>query len=223
MVTPKVRPPEGFEQDFILTHDFSQKKRKVLMNNGAPFTAFLRKNQNINLDESVTAIQCEIPGVNVRKLSVNKQLKKFEGIWDNPLWGSYVLVISSYPTDIYAKQVALSLMERATSHFYQKKKQNTTLLRRRPPMWHTVYGGFKDAILDNEMFQPPAMLIVSNVLDDCSNLKLEKLRDIINKFERIPIVIVTAASDPYSFMFKNVKLPLGGALYIGPPDKDVLV
>ena len=207
------------EADLILRHSFSPKAKRILEKSGVPHSAFMRANVGVNMDEAVVKIEAELSGTKLRKLTTQRQLRNFEKLYDNPLRGSYLFVISSYPTDLRAKNVALSIMARAMDHFYKKKRENRALLRRTPPVWHNVMGGFKDKFLDTDSAITPSLLILSNVTDDSTQLKCEKLRDIIVKYDNIPRIVVTCASDPLTFMLGQIKHHVDGAIYLSPDDK----
>lgn len=211
------------DNSILVRHPVSSKTRKLLEKGGAPRSAFLRAGSKIVLDESVQAISADLSKTKVRKISVAKQLKAFEKLQENPLWGSYLYVISSYPSDLRAKQIALSLMATATEQYYTKKTSNRVLLKRTPPIWHNVLSGFKDKLLDRDSLTgAPSMLVLSNVTEDASQHKMEKLRDIIVSHDNIPVIIVTSALDPVTFMLGKLKHHGDGFLYLGPDDKDTI-
>ena len=206
-------------QDLILRHNFSAKAKRILEKSGVPHSAFMRSNNAVNVDDAAVRIEAELPGTKLRKVTTQRQIKNFEKMWDNPLWGSYLFVISSFPTDIRAKHVALSVMARAMDQYYKKKRDNKVLIKRTPPIWHNVMGGFKDKFLDTEASVLPSLLILSNVVEDSTQLKCEKLRDILVKYDNIPRIVVTCASDPLTFMLGQLKHHCDGALYLSPEDK----
>ena len=104
-----------------------------------------------------------------------------------------------------------------------KKNANKILLKRTPPVWHNVLGGFRDKFLDRDVLTgTPAMMIISNVTEDSSQTKLEKLRDLFVTYDNIPIVVVTSAIDPVTFMLGKLRHHGDGFLYIGPDDRDTI-
>lgn len=209
------------ESNLYVRHNFDAKTRTTLEKQGVPHSAFLRAGTKICLDDSVMPISAELSKTRLRKISVAKQIRSYEKIIENPLWGSYLYVISSYPSDLRAKQVALSIMQKATEKFYQKKTNNKILMKRSSPVWHNVLGGFKDRYLEADLAHKPAFMVLSNVIEDSSQTKLEKLRDLLAMYESIPIVVVTSAQDPLSFMLGKLRHHGEAFMYIGPDDKDV--
>lgn len=205
----------------LIKHNFPTKMRRMLEKSGVSHSSFLRANQTVVLEDTVVKIQAELSKTKIRRLSVVRQIKSFVQIIDNPLWGSYVYVISSFPSDLRAKNIAVSIMAKAMDQFYKKKQTNKLLLKRTAPVWHNVMGGFKDSLLDQEGSPYPSLLVLANVTEDSTQLKVEKLRDLIVKFDGIPRIIVTTQIDPVSFMLGKVKHHCDYSLYIGPEDRDV--
>lgn len=205
----------------LIKHNFPTKMRRMLEKSGVSHSSFLRANQTVVLEDTVVKIQAELSKTKIRRLSVVRQIKSFVQIIDNPLWGSYVYVISSFPSDLRAKNIAVSIMAKAMDQFYKKKQTNKLLLKRTAPVWHNVMGGFRDSLLDQEGSPMPSLLVLANVTEDSTQLKVEKLRDLIVKFDGIPRIIVTTQIDPVSFMLGKVKHHCDYSLYIGPEDRDL--
>jgi hypothetical protein len=84
-------------------------------------------------------------------------------------------------------------------------------------VWHTVYGGFDNPLLKE--YDPidgktdPTMLVLSNLTPNATGLKLDKTRDLIERFATIPIVIVSAGEDPMSFLTARLFSPVNGLAY----------
>lgn len=202
-----------------IVQNFSPKKKRILDKSGVPHSAFMRANTSIILDECVSKIEAELSKTRIRRISVSRQLRAFESFISNPLWGSSLYVISSYPSDLRAKQVALYVMSKAMDNYYKRKESNKLLIKRGPPVWHNIMGGYRDKYLDGDITSCPSMLILANVIEDSTQIKLEKLRDILVKYDRVPRIVVTAAIDPVSFMLGKLKHQLDGSLYISPDDR----
>jgi len=63
------------------------------------------------------------------------------------------------------------------------------------------------------------MLVITNVGVDSSQVKLEKLRDILEKYDSIPRIVVVNGVDPVSFFAERVRLPLKYAFYLSAEQK----
>lgn len=210
------------DEGTFVKHNFNVKTRQILEKCGVPRSSFLRAGSKINLEESVHGIAAELHKTKLRKISVSKQIRTFEKIMENPLWGSYLYVISSFPSDLRAKQIALSILHKAHEKYYQKKANNKILMKRSTPVWHNVMGGFKDTYLERDLAHPPALMVLSNVVEDSSQTKFEKLRDLLAMYENIPIIVVTSALDPVTLMLGKLRHHGDAFLYIGPDDKDLM-
>ena len=78
-------------------------------------------------------------------------------------------------------------------------------------VWESLYGGFQNKLLDSE--QRPTMLVLSNLAPNSTNQKLEKAKDLIDKFDDIPRVIVVSGLDPLSFLSTRLYVPTHGIFY----------
>lgn len=78
--------------------------------------------------------------------------------------------------------------------------------------WHSLYGGFKNPLLDKEGL-PPTLLILHNLTPDSTNSKIEKARDLLEHFRNIPRIVVTAGVDPMTFFVNRLYLPLNSLFY----------
>lgn len=207
-------------KDEEIKHNFQPKMRRMLEKSGVSHSSFLRANQSIVLEETVVKIQADLSKTKVRRLSVVRQIRGFKQIIENPLWGSYIYVISSFPSDLRAKNLAVAIMAKAMDQFYKKKQTNKLLLKRTAPVWHNIMGGFRDKFLEQEGAPMPSLLVLSNVTEDSTQLKIEKLRDLIVKYDGIPRIVVTTQIDPVTFMLGRVKHHCDYSLYVGPEDRD---
>lgn len=77
--------------------------------------------------------------------------------------------------------------------------------------WDTVVGTFGNPAMDEQ----PTMLILTNLTPRSSNLKYEKVRDLIERHSTIPKVIVVAGEDPISFAATRLHTPCHALAYFG--------
>jgi hypothetical protein len=84
-------------------------------------------------------------------------------------------------------------------------------------LWHTLYGGFDNKILKEydeiDGKTAPTMLVLSNLTPNSTGVKLEKARDLLERFADIPRVIVAAGEDPMSFLTTRLYVPVNGVAY----------
>jgi len=133
----------------------------------------------------------------------NDSLLRFMKEPDLPL----VYGVSGNPDDAKAKLFAAYLV-----HIHQQRlglKANV--------VWHVVYGGFDNPLLKE--YDPidgktdPTMLVLSNLTPNATGLKLDKTRDLIERFQDIPRVIVSAGEDPMSFLTTRLFSQINGLAY----------
>lgn len=80
-------------------------------------------------------------------------------------------------------------------------------------IWHTLYGGFDNPLM-KEMSEPPTMIVICNLTPQSTNIKLEKARDILEKYPDIPRIVVIAGTDPMSFLTTKLFVPVHAVLYL---------
>lgn len=103
-----------------------------------------------------------------------------------------VYCVAGSPDDTQAKYFAAYLAQRMLD-----KHPHARIV------WHQMYGGFDNKLLkeydeiDGKM--DPNMLIISNLTPNATNVKLEKVRDLMVRFADIPKILVVAGEDPLSF------------------------
>lgn len=138
---------------------------------------------------------------------VSEQLSYFANLMDNPLEvDPRITVISSFPSDHRAKLAALNLFSCALQDTQGKVAK---------PRWVTLYGDRFD--YDKLKLQRPNFLVITNVTMESTSYKLERLRDLLEMFPKIPRVVVTGGSiDPVELFTTRIHLPVAGAVSIGP-------
>lgn len=77
--------------------------------------------------------------------------------------------------------------------------------------WAPVIGNFENPL----MREQPTMLVLHNLTPRSSNLKFEKVRDLVEVHRKIPKVLVVAGEDPLSFAATKLHTPCHGIAYFG--------
>jgi hypothetical protein len=84
-------------------------------------------------------------------------------------------------------------------------------------LWHTLYGGFDNKIMKDydEIYgkASPTILVLSNLTPNSTSVKLEKARDLIERFCDIPRIIVNAGEDPMSFLTTRLYVQVNAVAY----------
>lgn len=197
-----------------IKHKFSSKELKAMQSRGVSIVDILQSGRNFEVEESILPIEVEINN-RIRKIARVKQTAFFEKIRAKLLSGNWLSAgISGYPSDLRAKQVAIYLFHLAMKEYSERDPRKN--LNRSQPLWHRVYGGFGDSLRDLKS-DFPSLIVVSNITPKCSDIKLEKVRDILEKYNSmgIPVIVVIGGCDPYTFFTQKLYYPLRYALYVG--------
>ena len=110
-------------------------------------------------------------------------------------------VVSGNPDDSKAKLFAAHLVG---LHLRTKKAGAQVV-------WQSVNGSFNNPLLKPEY--TPTMLVITNLSPVSTQVKLDKVRDIVETYQEVPIVLVVAGEDPLSFAMGRIHLPANGIAY----------
>lgn len=196
----------------IIKAKFDKAEQKVLKALGADPIIFGHTNP-IDLEKSLIEFKPNIDYIVCKVKSVQDQEKSLVGWLENPLDQKGLLVVNSYPSDIRAKVVAANIMLSAMA----AHRESDANIRSKydSPEWHRLYGGYASKFRDNRVTKP-RMLVLSNIIETSTGQKLEKLRDILDKYSDVPTVLaISTKTDPISFISKTLHLPIKSAVYIG--------
>lgn len=179
---------------------------KTLLARGLPrqllaFKAF-------EVDDVATSFISEVDGLKPKRIEKKKQLIRFKEIVANPLSKPYLYCISSAPNDNQARLLAAFIMQAAV------KNLGKGGMNKSPPLWHNITGGFSNPMLDKFRDLEPSMLILSNVPENSTPVKLEKLRDILEVYSNIPRIVVTTPVDPLTFFNTKIFSSLNGCIHL---------
>lgn len=144
------------------------------------------------------------------KIRREQQLDFFEHALQSGLNKPYTMIISGAPNDQKAKLIAAYLMGRAVQQKLAGARMGKTM-----PMWHWCSGSFSDKLRDAPDEHKPSMLILSNILADSTNVKIEKVRDLLEQFADIPRIIVGAGCTPLQLASDRLHVPIQYCLYVG--------
>ncbi len=196
----------------IYIKGFDREREKLLISRGVPGQDLPTKRVNINVEEALVKIEADIPHVSVRNISAVKQYKVLETLLEHPLRSSYAIGISSFPSDMRAKYLAALIMSAAIDSFKSLNRRGGRTL----PLWHRVYGGYQDPLRDKPLTERPCMLIISNVGPESTPVKLEKVRDLLEKFSDIPRIVVMGKDPPPNLFANRLHYPMRAGFYLGP-------
>lgn len=200
------------EQLFLKPVDRAEEK--MLLARGVNGGDFLRARDKSDLFDCLVKFETDIPRVLPKTVSVVKQISALERVLRKPLSSNYVLGISSFPSDARAKHLAIHIMNTAIAAWRVKHVPGKDL-----PRWHSVFGGLGDPLRDRPSDDMPALLVLSNLNDGSSNYKLEKVRDLLEKYAAIPRIVILGGSDPITFFGTKLHYPINAGLFIGPQNR----
>lgn len=199
------------DDDELYIRGFSKERSKLMLSRGVPGQDMVPKKTKIELSEALVKMEPNVPRTLPKPISTGKQFKALQAILDNPLRSAYTIGIGSFPSDLRAKYLALTIMNAAIDAHLANRRPGRSL-----PLWYRVYGGLSDSLRDRPIQEMPCMLILSNVNEGSSNFKLEKVRDLLEKYSEIPRIVVTGGEPPCDLFANKLYYPLKTAIYVGP-------
>lgn len=197
----------------VLKH-LPKEREKLLLSRGVPQADLIHGTTTVDVLASLTKYETSIPGVHAKLVSAQKQSRALESILSNPLRGSYTVCVNSFPSDLLAKNLATHIFSRGIDAWQKRHKPGRGL-----PLWHRVFGGLNDVLRDKQTDDTPSLLIISNVNESSSAHKLEKVRDILEKYSHVPRIVVSSGSDPITFFTTRLHYPLHAGIHLGPPNR----
>ena len=200
--------------DKLILKHLPKEREKLLLSRGVPQADLIHGAATVDVLASLTKYETNIPGVHSKLVSAQKQVRALDSILGNPLRGSYTVCINSFPSDLLAKNLATHIFSRAIDSWHKRHKPGRTL-----PLWHRVFGGLNDVLRDRHTDDVPSLLIISNVNESSSAHKLEKVRDILEKYSHVPRIVVSSGSDPITFFTTRLHYPLHAGIHLGPQNR----
>jgi len=161
------------------------------LNRGAPKQLVLQK--PFLLETHIRTFNSSSPGLKTKSIRRNIQIDSFKKVYDNPFQSPYIYCIASHPNDAKASAVALHIMMQAN------RLMVNNVTAKGLPLWHILTGSYKDKLRDARKRINTSLLILSNVPENSSATKLEKLRDLLELYHDTPRILVTTGIDPVTF------------------------
>lgn len=205
MKTKKSKP-------IVIHQRFSESDAKYMESRGVPAVDLLPHKQGWSLNDSVIDVNNEDVRGTLTTVNVKKQLRYVERFYKNPLDSMRCMCISSIPSDLKAKQLALHLFWKATLAHRAGERPNRRQYST-PPLWHRLYGGFDEPLL-TQAGERPSLLVLTNVLEDSTASKIEKTRDLLEKFSDVPRILVTGGTDPLQIFRSRLYYPVDACIYL---------
>lgn len=146
------------------------------------------------------AFQVESPKLNAKVIEGSVQQASLDAFTLNPR-RAMTYVVAGNPDDKDARYFAAYL---AQIHLNELKLEAHI-------RWESVLGNFQNPAMQDE----PSLLILTNLTPRSSNVKYEKVRDLIERHSTIPKIIVIAGEDPISFAATRLYAPCHALAYFG--------
>lgn len=153
------------------------------------------------------------------------QKKMYRAVLDNPFnsGNPYCMCISSMGNDSLAQYAAALILSSAKLQYDERRTSWTSF---DPPKWHILTGSYYDRYRDVDRpdtkgrdKRKPSLLVLSNLTADSSQIKLEKLRDLLEEYADIPRIVTFTGKDPISFFTHTLRYKLQGALYLNSSNR----
>lgn len=190
--------------------EIPQDSRRQLAHVGVQGIVFAQK--PFALDSQVGIITGATKTGKPRNIRKQEQIDAFAKVLSKPLHTPYTMCIASAGTDMRAKYAAAFLLLRGVE-VHSKLRRDTNRLS---PLWHVVTGSYMDEVRDRgtRPGKRPAMLVLTNITADSSEVKVEKLRDLLELYSDIPRIVTLTGTDPVTFFNTRLDYPLNFGLYL---------
>lgn len=204
---------ESAAADPIIIKPLDRERHKLLVSRGVPGADFIPAGTKFDVVDFFISMEPDLPSVKNKPVSTRKQADNLRKILKNPLRHPYTIGISSYPSDSRAKYVAQTIMSAAVDAYQKDRKKFGA---KSLPHWHRVYGSLKDPLRDKLTPEDPCMLIISNVHDESSSIKIEKIRDLLEMYSHIPRIVVYGGRPITDLFAYRLSYSMNAGFYIGP-------
>lgn len=117
----------------------------------------------------------------------------------------YLYYVTGSPNDSKAKLFAAYLCE-----LHTKANPHARV------HWEAMYGGFNNPLLarGQEAGFEPSLIVLYGLCSDSSNVKLDKARDLLQFYNKIPRIVVAAGEDPVSFAYTKMFTKINALAYL---------
>ena len=190
--------------------EFSAADVKRLMGIGVPYFDLPNKNrgdQFFTIVDRIKDYERSFHNTPMKIVPAQKQIDDLTNILNNP-FSNYVLCISSYPSDQHAKFLAQIIINEVLKNWKDRFPVGKSY-----PYWHRIFGGYQN---DAPIPSNPSILVLSNIIDNSSNAKIEKLRDLLELYNNIPRIVVVGDYDPCTIFADRLFYPMSAGIYLTP-------
>ncbi len=135
-------------------------------------------------------------GKYIKRINEQEQLKWLKLLKSKSLNYSYVLGISSYPTDTKAMEVTINLLNK---EYTNDRSFRVSFLN---------VGHVKNFSNIFDLDNPPSLVVLYNIMEESTTGRLQMTRDLITKFEGSFIITVIATKNIAAFFRYKLQHPV---------------
>lgn len=202
----------------IIRPSFDKDLENFMISRGLDKIILANKKMSFELTDSITPFKPSIDNVKSKLIGEAPQLKTATNLLTNPYKSKGVHVINSFPSDLRAKIFAACVMHKACEIF--KATDSRKMNGKAAPLWVRAFGGYGNVEQLNQLkASKPSLLIISNICNEATPAKIEKLRDMLDIMDDIPRIVVTGGEDPVSLFARRLHYPIVGAIRLGCNEK----
>lgn len=198
----------------LLLKRLPKDREKLLAGRGVPVADMFHGHGTFDVVPNLVKYETDIPGIQSKTVSQMRQVKALASLLENPLRASYAVGINSFPSDLLAKHLAIHIFNVALDSWAARHKPGRVM-----PVWHRVFGGLGDPLRDKPTDEIPSLLVISNINEQSSAHKLEKVRDLLERFSHVPRIVVMSTKDPITFFATKLHYPINVGLNVGPQNR----
>lgn len=179
---------------------------KMLFSRGAPKQLSLIK--PFELDEYVRGFTAQSEtGLRPKRITKDSQIEHYKKVLKAPGASPYVYIIGSEPSDKKAKMVAATLVLK----FLEQNPGDS-----RGIVWHTLTGSYRDKYRDTVFHgeKKPKLMVLSNITPESTEVKIEKLRDLLELYPDIPRIVLITGINPLTFCNDYIRYHLNYLTWI---------
>jgi hypothetical protein len=154
------------------------------------------------------AFNCHSERLSHRQVKAKVQVDSLEAFLDDATT-PMIYGVGGTPDDAKARYFAAFLV----AHHLRQMQLRANVV------WEVMYGGYDNPLLQKYSAsalltkKDPTLLVLTNLSADSSLVKLEKAKDLVERFPNIPRIIVNAGEDPMSFVNSRLHLPIHALAY----------
>jgi hypothetical protein len=149
------------------------------------------------------AFAVEHPKLEGRIIEASTQWMSFDVFAKKPT-RSMIYIVAGNPDDEKAKYFAAYLVQLHKQYVEAKGRVSQVI-------WEHVYNGYDNPLLKTGV--EPSMLVLDNLTVKSNFVKLDKARDLLQRWSDIPRVVVCAGEDPISFAAQRLHVACHGLAY----------